>query len=131
MPEEVSALRLAATEASSVDNVGNAVKEWRQQLRNVRRVVLQVGVLNHHEIAGRGVDPGAHSGALALVALVDDQAQPRNLGFEPADDLNRLVDRTIVNYEDLSVEVKLRQSAQNLLYGAGLVVGRHNHGDAH
>ncbi len=54
----------------------SALPSWigRQQGRVVARVVLQVGILDQHQVLGGSLDPGLDGGSLAAVAFVQDGA---------------------------------------------------------
>src|SRR6476646_3449442 len=55
VPEQVRALGLAAPQARAEHHVGVSLENWSEQSRQVAWVVLQVGVLDHHDVAARGV----------------------------------------------------------------------------
>ena len=76
VPEQVRALRLAAAQARAVDDVGDALQQRPDELGHVARVVLEVGVLDDHELAADGVEPAPHGRALAAVAVGADHPQP-------------------------------------------------------
>src|SRR4051794_9659577 len=73
MPKEVSALRLAAAKARTVNDVSMTPEQRSEKFRQVLGVVLQIGILNENDRAGRGRDAVANSGALAAVLRAHDQ----------------------------------------------------------
>jgi hypothetical protein len=62
----------------------------------VLRVVLEIGVLDDQEVAGRGRDPGAHRSPLPAVLLHPDQMHPRHR----RDDVRGAVLRLVVDDDD-------------------------------
>ena len=61
-----------AGEARAVHDLCLPAEHRRQQLRPILGVVLEVGVLDQHEIAGHVLEAGADRRALATVPLVGD-----------------------------------------------------------
>src|SRR2546430_16720296 len=72
MPEQQHAMR-ASLEARAVDGVGFAVADRAQQGGQLGRAVLEVGVLRHDHITGRGGDAPLARGALAAIGGVTDR----------------------------------------------------------
>ena len=65
-----------ADESGAVDHVGLVINDGLDHQRVVGRVVLEIGVLDDHDIAGRRCDSGPQRSALAAVRLqVDDPGQ--------------------------------------------------------
>ena len=62
----------AAQEARAEDDVSPAVQERLQEFRIVLRVVLQVRVLDHDEVARRLGEPPAHRRPLAAIAILEE-----------------------------------------------------------
>src|SRR5207244_13259440 len=67
----------AATESLATDHTGTTGEDGFQQAFDVLRVVLQVGVQNHHVLAGGRLHSGADRGTLATVARMHHQGHPR------------------------------------------------------
>ena len=76
------AAALAGQEARAVDDVGAVLQEGADQARIVARVVLEVGVLEQDEVAGRLGDAAADGRPLPLVLPLLEQAD-RGPGARP------------------------------------------------
>src|SRR5437764_214266 len=65
----------AAQEAGAIHDRRAAFGDWAQQAGILARVVLQVGILDEDDVAGRALDRGAHRSALTTILRVikDDQ----------------------------------------------------------
>ena len=63
-----------AGEAAAIDHPGLALEDGFEQTGPVVGVVLQIGVLNQHEVTGRGRHPAPDGCALALILRVGDDA---------------------------------------------------------
>ena len=78
-----------------------AFVELGEQHRDVGRIVLQIGVERHDDVAARGVEAGGHRRRLAEVAREADDAQLRAAGGGRAQKLGRLVAAAVVDEQDL------------------------------
>ena len=65
---------LGAEEARAEDDVGLALEDRAQQQRVLARVVLEVGVLDDHDVAGGLAEAAGHRRALALVGGLEEDA---------------------------------------------------------
>ena len=97
MPEEQHAMR-PAEKARSEHRIGPPVQNRLQERRIVRRVVLQVGVLDDDDVALRLREAGPQRRALALVALVVEDAHV--IALDPVHDLARAIGRGVVHDDD-------------------------------
>jgi hypothetical protein len=68
--------RVAVEGAHAEDGVGAALDQRREQHRQVRRLVLEIGVEDRGELTPGRRERGAHGGALAAVAVVMQDAHP-------------------------------------------------------
>ena len=112
VPEEEHAAR-GAREARPVDHVRLALEDRRQELRVVPRVVLEVRVLDQHDVAGRLGEAAPEGGALPLVGLLvedpdlvllvggPEPAGLGQLGLQPAQVVARAVRGAVVDDDDL------------------------------
>jgi len=93
-----------AKESRAVHHLGPTGQDRPQQDRVVGRVVLEVGVLDQQDIAGRMAQALADGGALALVARQQVQVEvaPRGL---LAQDIAGAVGREVVDDDDLLLDV--------------------------
>ncbi len=55
--------------------------------RQIGDVELAVGVHEHHEVAGRGVETGGQGGSVAPIDLVGDRLYPRVSASQVVEDL--------------------------------------------
>ena len=123
----------AAEEAGSVHDVGLAGEDGPEEDRVFLRVVLEVGVLDDDEIAGRGAHPGPDRRALPQVARLQEDADAV-LAVELAEDVAGAVRRAVVHDHDLALEVPevhgedLREDLANR---PALVVRRHHDRQLH
>ena len=117
VPEQVRALRAAADQARAEDRVGDARADRRDELGDVDRVVLEVGVLDHDDAAAGLREARAQRGALALVALVAHELD----AVEALDDGCRAVLRAVVDDDDLErVRQRRRRSMTISIVSASL-----------
>ena len=129
MPEEVRALRLAAREPRPEDDVGGAALDRLDQARHLDGVVLEVGVLDHDDVAVDVGDPRPDGCTLAAVRLPDEH--------DPALALPALRDRAgpvggaVVDDDHLLVERKRVNALEQLVERRLLVEGGDDEGDAH
>src|SRR4051812_2706513 len=149
VPEVDDAVRTAAEEAAAEDDVGMTVDDRLEQPRVVGGVVLEVGVLDEDDVAGRRREPGTQRGALPAVLRLehDDVARPHAV-----DELAAPVGAAVVDEHDLGVEPAevgaldggddARQRAVLVVHGDDdahlhaaaprtVVLGRHASGAAH
>jgi hypothetical protein len=133
VPEAVGAV--AAEGAIAVDHGGPPVEHRVEQLGDVLRVVLQVGVEDDHVVALGVVDRRPDGRALAGVALVGDDPQARVVG--PAEDLTGAVPAAVVDHDqlDLTRIVDRQCLLESIRDAFFLVVDRHEdrelHGNLH
>ena len=74
MPEVQHPAILTTSEPRAVHDVGLAFDERTYELRILRRIVFEIGVLNQHDFARAGGQPGADGCAFALIAVVKNDA---------------------------------------------------------
>src|SRR3954470_9809776 len=91
--------------ATAVHDVGAAGQEDAKHGNVVVRVVLQIRVLNDQVFAGRAGNSRADCPALAAVRRQTLQRDARYT----ASDLRRSILRTVVNDDDLLLDIELRQ----------------------
>ena len=98
-----------------------------EQLGPVLGVVLEVGVLHEHEVAGDVLEAAADGRALAPVHVVGDDAH--GAVGELAQHVARAVGAAVVDDHDLEVDgqLDLAHAAHDLHHGVALV----EHGDDH
>ena len=89
-----------AEEPRAVDHVGLAVEDRPDQLGIFVRVVLEIGVLDDHHVAGGFADAAPHRRALALVMRLKEDPDAV-LAVEFLEDFARAVLRSIVNDDEL------------------------------
>src|SRR5688572_19796850 len=94
LAEELQAL---ADESRTDHHVGTAVDNRLHHRPVVLRVVLEIGILDDYDVAGRGSKAALDGGAFARVALVQYDANVRN-GVQ---DLPRPIFRPVVDDHDL------------------------------
>ena len=100
----------------------------RDQLRPVVGVVLEVGVLDEHVVAGREREPGAHRGALPAIAFVHEDAN--RAVAELAQHVAGAVGAAVVDDDDLALdavgELDRAHAPHHLHHGVALVVDGHD-----
>ena len=130
MPEEVGALGVrAAAQAGAEDGVGLALQQRGDQRWDVRRRVLEVGVLDQQDLAVGLGDPAPHRGALALVLRLRVHRDLAMRGCEAREFGRRAVRGAVVDEQDLERELQLEQLVHDLRDRLFLVEDRHH--DAH
>ena len=85
MTEVEHATAIGGRKPRAVDDVGVVLEEGPHETRVVARVVLEIGVLEDDQVAGRLGDAAAHRRALALIVRLLDQpdAAAALLGTNP------------------------------------------------
>ena len=141
VPEVQDAAR-GAREAGAVDDVGLALEDRRQELRVVARVVLEVGVLDQHDVPGRLREAPPEGGALALVGILvvdpdlvllvgrPEAPRLRELGLEPAEVVTSAVRGAVVDDDDLLGDGDRLDALQDLGEREPLVVDGDDDGQA-
>jgi len=127
MPEEVCALRPPAGESRAEHDVGGPARDRLDQGRDLGRVVLEVGVLDHGDLAVEVRQRDADRRAFAAVLLADDDDVLPVLPV--VEHTARAVGRTVVDDDDLLVELECVDTRKQLADGRGLVVDGHDEGD--
>ncbi len=94
---------VAGEEPGAEDGVGLLVEEGLHQARQVARVVLEVRVVGHAHVAGGVGERRPERRALALVALVLDVADGRQLPGQRAQHLARAVGGPVVHDDDFQL----------------------------
>jgi len=105
MPEHVRSLRAPPAEARAEDDVRRTPCDRLDEGGDVRRVVFEIRVLDHHDLTVDVVEPGADRGALASVGLSDD-GRPRPRHLPRLEDHGRCVGRPVVDDDHLLVEAE-------------------------
>jgi hypothetical protein len=95
VPVVQDTVRTIRTEPASIDDIGSAVEQRGQQLAVFCRVVLEVGVLHHHEISSRLGEASPEGSAFAHVSRLLDDANSRIEDLASA--LDRAVSRPVVD----------------------------------
>jgi hypothetical protein len=141
MPEVQDAAG-GAREARAVDDVGLALEDRRQELRIVAGVVLEIRVLDQHDVPGRLREAAPEGGALPLVGLLvvdpdlvllvssPEAPRLRELGLEPAEVVPRAVRGAIVDDDDLLGDGDRLDALQDLGERETLVVDGDDDGQA-
>jgi hypothetical protein len=91
--------RVPAGDPHAADDV--PAGELGEKPRDVRRVVLEVGVEGDHDLAAGGAEAGGEGGRLTTVAGQAEDAEPGVGGGELGQDPRTVVGRTVVHEEDL------------------------------
>ena len=101
---------MPAEEARPEDHVRPPLADERDQLRVLLRRVLEVGVLDDHQVARHRREPGPQRGALALVPLVEQQPEPVP-GLERRQHVARAVGRAVVHDDQFDADAARRARA--------------------
>src|SRR5262249_7058918 len=94
-------------ESRTKANIAAILQDGSDQIRNIRRVIFQIGILYHHDITGDSSESCAEGGCLAGVALMLQQTDARITGTMLSDQVRGFIARRIVDYHDF-VEVTYR-----------------------
>ena len=124
--------RVAAPAAHHVEVLG---LELRHERGDVGRVVLQVAVGGHHDVAARAVEAGREGGRLPEVPAQQHDLHPRVARLQLQQALARPVAAAVVHQHDLERAAERAERGAQLLVQVGqvllLVVERHHDGDVH
>ncbi len=88
-----------APRAITADKVG-AAGNFREQSRNIDRIILQIAIDQNSDRAVRGLEPGIDRGALAAIFCKPNYANVRSL----FDSLGRAIDRSIVDENNFMID---------------------------
>src|SRR5688572_1158221 len=116
---------VAAEEPGAVDDIGAAVDDQLDQLRELLRGVFEIGILNDDDVAADRVKAAADRGAFALVALLQEQSEavaPLQVGKAVA----RPVGGTVVDDDQLDAQRHRQHARDDLVDGVPLVEDRHD-----
>jgi hypothetical protein len=98
---QVRRVRRAVEETRAVDDVGLTLEQRRHQHRELRRIELEVRVLDGDDIAARRGESEPDGVPLAAIAFGVNDAQAVVLG-ESVEDLARAVAGTVIDHDDLA-----------------------------
>jgi hypothetical protein len=84
-----------------ITSTSGLATSWSTRRGNVDRVVLEIAVERHDELAGRDVEAGLERRRLAVVADQVDGLQPVARGGELFEDARGAVARTVVDADQL------------------------------
>ena len=116
---------VAPEKPRAVDDVGVALANQLDELRIFFGRVLEVGVLNDHQIAGHRREPAPQRRAFAGVGLVQQREAERRL--QRVQDLARAVGRSIVDDDELDAHRDGEHAPDDFLDRGTLV--EHGHDD--
>ena len=130
MPIVQNSVGIAAAKPRAKDDVRLARENRRKQPVILGRIVLQIRVLNDHDLRGCVRDAGTQGRALALVHFMADQLDARihlrqRLKLFPC-----AVLRTVIHNHKLLHRTLLQHHLDHLGHGGCLVVNRHHGGEA-
>src|SRR5437899_10920873 len=130
MPEVQNAVR-PTLEPRTIDRIRLSSTNREQERRQVRRVILQVRILDDDRVASVDLDAGADRGAFAAVLRVMNHPIYEPRFGQPIEDFPGPVGRGVVDGDDLQPKRDLTDAAQCELDGRDLVVCRHDHRQQH
>ena len=116
---------VAPEEPRAVDDVRLALADELDQLRILFRRVLEVGVLDDHQVAGDRGEPAPQRRALAGVGLA--QQREAELALQGVEDLARAVGRSVVDDDQLEAQRHGEHAANDFVNRGTLV--EHGHHD--
>ena len=117
-------MRPAGHEARAVDDVGDIGGERLEEVVVLGRVVLEIGVLDEHEVGGGQREAGPERGSLALVAIV--QHDPHALIGDTDEQVPGAVGRAVVDDDDLGDPWRLEHALDQRDDRRLLVVAGHD-----
>src|SRR5688572_23421305 len=122
-----------AEEAGSIDDVGLALEDGANQLRIFVGVVLEIGVLDDHHVAGRLADAAPHRRALALIVRLEQNADAV-VPVQLLEDFPGPILRPIIDDHQLlfdGTEIDFEYAGDDGADGGLLVVRRHDDTELH
>ena len=111
-------------ETRTVHYVCKVLFDRLEQTRVFAWIILQVGVLDEHHIAGGSRNGRAHRGALALVALVQNDTHLRVV-FESLEKIAGAIRGTIINDDNFRRNANGFDALHNLSNRFNFVINRH------
>src|SRR3954465_8895574 len=117
---------MAAEKPRAVHHVGASLTDERNQLRKLLRRVLEIGVLNDDEIAGRFLKTAPEGRPLSPGRWLKDQLE-RQLLREPRQDVPRPIPRPVVDDNEFGLDGYGQNPPDDFLDRVPLVVGGHDH----
>jgi hypothetical protein len=106
VPEVEDTVRLARPESGADDDIGATLHERPDQTEKVLRVVLEVGILNGHEVAAGVLETGPQRSPFSPIVLVPDQPHLGDLLLQRGRNRSAVIGGTIVDDEDLQFQVR-------------------------
>ena len=116
---------MPSEEPRAVDDVGPAGANELDERRILLGRILEIGVLNEHDVAGHLREPGAQRRALAAVLRLQDQREAA-LALELLQQIARPIARPIIDDDELDAQRHGQHAADDLLDRVNLVVGGHH-----
>ena len=116
---------MPAEETRPEHDVGASGANELGELRVLLGRVLEIGVLNDHQIAGDGRKAAPQRRSLAAVARLAQQHEPAFL-LQPLQDLRRAVGRPVVDDDQLDPQLDGEHATNDLLDRVALVEHRHD-----
>jgi len=132
MPKEKDSVWPSTHKTGAVHHIGHPLEHWMEQGIVLLRIILQVGILNHHIITSGHTNACVKGGTLSTVLRVTKVNQPGagmclHIGFEH---ICSEVARTVIHYNNLLAKVFRKRHRPNpvedLSNGCRFVVGRNN-----
>src|SRR5689334_18853475 len=128
MPEVHSLV--GAKEARAIDHLAFALKDRLDQSGIIRGIILEIGVLDQHDIALDLLQASPASSALASISFMAEQAD-----LAPVGQLGKLapcaVRRAVVNDDKLFVIGHIAHPLDDLFYSSFFVVDGNNNRKLH
>src|SRR5215467_112079 len=112
---------MASQESRSVDDVGVAATDELDEVGILLRRVLEVGILDDHDVAGHLVEARTQRRALALVRRLQHEREPQ-LALQALKKLPRAVRRSIVDDDQLDAKGYGHHATDDFVDGVTLVV---------
>src|SRR5437867_6782416 len=138
MPKKKHAVGTPACEARAINDIRRAILNGLKQARIILGIVLQVGILNDHDVARHLTNSCLYRRTLYLILrlkknfdLVQWVVDALALIFQPGQNLPAAILRAIVDQNDFLSHLNRAHAAHDVLQGALFVVDRDQDGELH
>src|SRR5258706_2228707 len=131
MPEIQDAMRRAAQEARAKNYVCLALDQRLEHERILRRIVLQIGILNNDEVSRGFLNAATKRCSLAHVMRLKNDADLRILSLQLGQYLARAILRAVVHADEFDLDRNAENLVHHLAERVALVKYRHDDGKFH
>ena len=128
VPEIKHAMWTGADKARAVNHVGFTVDQRFKEGRIIRRIVLEISVLNNDKIAGSLLDAAPERRSLAQIARLQKDTEVLMLALELGENVPGTIGRTVIHAEQFELQWNAEYALHDESERATFVIDGHYDG---